>query len=99
VVLGQVPAEGVRAGVQPGLGQRLAQFQDELDGLIRGGRGAGARGPGARFERGLALGPPPGDELAHPSLGHPVGGSHLGLATALDDNGSDHELGFRHRRA
>jgi predicted nuclease of predicted toxin-antitoxin system len=32
VVLGQVPADGFRAGVQPGLGQLLAQGQDQFDG-------------------------------------------------------------------
>jgi hypothetical protein len=37
-----------------------------------------------------------GQQLADPALGDPGGAGGLGLATTLDDNGSDHETGFGH---
>jgi hypothetical protein len=54
VVLGEVPAEGVGAGVVTVLEELLVQAQNQLDGLGWGrtGRGLGAPGPG--LERGLA---------------------------------------------
>jgi len=36
VAVGQVPADGVRAGIKPGIGQLFAQSQDQLHRLRRG---------------------------------------------------------------
>ncbi len=47
VVVGQVPADGVRAGVQAGRGQLLAQLDDQVDDL-GGDRGRGGLGPPER---------------------------------------------------
>ena len=86
------------AGIQALLGQLFAEPDDQLDsgGTDRGGRGV--RAARARLERRLALGPVPGHQPGKPALGHLVGASYLGLATALDNNRGDHKTGLRHPR-
>lgn len=66
MAVGQVPGDGVRAGVQADLGQFLAQLDDQFDGVLgdRGGAGVGA--PGAGHECGLALGAVAGEEFIDP---------------------------------
>ena len=99
MTVGQVPADGVRAGVQPRLSQCLAQLQDELDGLRWGRTWAGVRGPGPGPERGLALGPVAGQEFLDPRAGHPVVSHHLADGALLNGDGSDDQPGFRHALA
>jgi len=97
VVLGQVPAQGVRAGVQALVGQLLTQPDYQLDRRRRDRGRRAVRTPRPRFERGLALGAVAGDQLADPALGHPIPGRHYGLRLAGQHRG-DHELRFRHTR-
>ena len=59
----------------------------------------GLRPPRTRLKGGLALGPVAGDELAHPTLGHPISAGDLSLTTTLQHNRSDHQARFAHRRA
>jgi len=63
VVVFQVPADGVGAGVQAGLGEFLPDLDDQVDGLGRGRVRSGLRAPGAGLEGGLALDPVAGEEL------------------------------------
>jgi hypothetical protein len=87
---------GVRSGVQPGPGQLLAQVQDQLDSLRRGGGRAGVRGPGTGLERGLAFGPVAGQELIDPGTGHPVLGHDLADRALLDGDSGDDQARLRH---
>lgn len=70
VVVGQVPAGGVGAGIQTCFDELLAQPQDEVNNLWRGGVRRASGTPGAWLERSLALGSIPGQELADPALRH-----------------------------
>lgn len=56
MVVLQVPADGVRAGVQARLAELFTQGEDPFDRGGCGGAGPGVRGAGARLERGLTLG-------------------------------------------
>ena len=90
----QVPADGVRAGVQPGLGQLLAQPQHQLDGRGRGRGRRALRAPGLRLERGPARGLVAGLELVHPGTVHAVALGDLGGRLALHEQGGDDQTGL-----
>jgi hypothetical protein len=96
VVVFEVPADRVRAGVQSLTAEPLAELDDQLDrGIGDGGRGR-LGSSGARLERGVALSPVAGHELIHPRAGHPVSGRHLTRAATFNDNSSDHQTGLGH---
>jgi hypothetical protein len=57
VVVFQLPADGVGAGVQAGLGEFLPDLDDQVDGLGRGRVRSGLPAPGAGLEGGPALDP------------------------------------------
>ena len=96
VVVGQVPADGVRPGVQALPGQFLAQPHDQVRSLRADCRRRGLRPPGPRLERGLAFSPVPGHQPGHPALRHPVGPGYLALAPALGDDSGDDKTRLRH---
>ena len=92
--VGQVPADGVGAGVQARGGELVAELEDEFDGLggYRGRAGVGSTGAG--LERGFSLGAVAGDELADPTLGDAVAAGDFGLLAVLEDDGSDDQTGL-----
>jgi hypothetical protein len=51
----QMPGDGVRAGVQPGRGQLLAQLDDQVDHLARDCGRNGLRAAGAGLEDRVAF--------------------------------------------
>jgi hypothetical protein len=61
VVVFQVPAKGVRTGVQAGRGEFVPQFDDLLDDLGRRRIRSAVRAAGPGLEGGLALNPVPGE--------------------------------------
>ena len=97
VVVGQVPADGVRPGVQALPGQFLVQPHDQVpaaSGLIADGevfgrrdRGSNAASPSARY-RATSRDTQP--------LRHPVGPGYLPLAPALGDDSGDDKTRLRH---
>jgi len=98
VVVGEVPADRVRAGVQTYVVELFAQPQYQFDGLRRGRCRTGQRSTRQRLERVLALEPVAGHELADPALGHPVGAGYLGLGLA-GQNCRDDKATLRHPAA
>ena len=99
VVVFEVPGDGLGSGVQAGGGQVGAESEDQLDhGDVQGARG-GLGSTRSGFEGRLALGVVAGDEFGDPAFGDAVGRGDLGLGSALDDNSSDDQPGFRHGRA
>jgi hypothetical protein len=87
----QMPLDGVRAGVQAGSGQLLAELEDQLDGFGRR-RGRDAVGsPGAGFEGSLALGLVTDEELEEPGLTDAVLGGDIADGTVLDHHGGDQQ--------
>ena len=97
VSVAQVPVDGLRAGIQTGIGQLFAEPHDQLDRRLRCRGGTGLRSSGTRFEDGIALGSVTGHELADPALTHPVGAGDFGLGLAGQDRGDDHPT-LRHGR-
>ena len=85
----QVPGDGMRAVIEPFARQVVAQCDDQVDCGLRQPGWAGVRAARPRLERILAFQPVTGHQPADPALRDPVFASHLGLAAALDDNGSD----------
>ena len=55
MLLGQMPGDGVRPGIQPLPGQVTAQPHDQFGGGRRDRGRLVVRPPGSRFERGLTL--------------------------------------------
>jgi hypothetical protein len=55
VVVFEVPLDGVWAGVEPGGGELLAQLDDQVDGLGRGGGRDSVRPPRVGLEGGITL--------------------------------------------
>jgi len=98
VVVLQVPADGVGAGVQAGRGELLPDLGDQVDGLGRCRVRSALRAPGAGLERGLALDPVTGEQLVEPGSGDAVLGGDLTDRTLLDHHGGDHQTGKRHAR-
>src|SRR5215207_374625 len=96
VLLGQVPGDGVRTGVQPLLGQLAAQLDDQLDGRRRDRRRLAVRPPGPSLERRLTLAAVTGEQLVDPLPRHTVGDGYLRNRAAFDNDSSDHQAGFRH---
>jgi hypothetical protein len=93
---GQVPGDGVRAGVEPARGEFGPEGEDAVDGR-RGGRvGTGPGPPGPRLERCLPLPPVAGDQPRHPPRGDPVGAGHVGLRPTLDNDSGDDQPSLRH---
>jgi hypothetical protein len=81
VVMIQVPADGVRPGIQALPGQFLAQPDDQLHGRLSDRRGRGPRPPGPRLER---------------RLRHAVGAGNLTDRPLFDNNSSNDKPGFRY---
>src|SRR5215213_2029125 len=96
VLLGQVPGDGVRTGVQPLLGQLAAQLDDQLDGRRRDRRRLAVRPAGPSLERRLTLAAVTGEQLVDPLPRHTVGDGYLRNRAAFDNDSSDHQAGFRH---
>jgi hypothetical protein len=95
VVVLEVPGDGLGAGVQSGVGQFLADPDDEVDHVdgqrVRGGLGAS----GAGLQGGLALGLVAGLELVDPGAVHAVAGGDLGRCLVVDEQGRDDQAGLR----
>ena len=70
VVVFEVPADGVRAGIEALRGELAAQRDDQLDGALGIAVGE-VLGGATRLERRVALGPVAGHELVHPPLDTP----------------------------
>jgi hypothetical protein len=88
----QVPGGGVRAGVQAGRGQLLAELDDQVDHL-RSHRGRGrVRSTGSRLEGGVALAAIAGQKLIEPGRGDAVLGGDVTDRTVLDHSG-DQQIG------
>lgn len=66
VVVGQVPADGLRAGVQTLIGQFLAEPNDQVHDRQRGRVRVRSRTPGAGLEDGLAVAAVAGEQLIQP---------------------------------
>jgi len=99
VVVGQMPADGVRAGVHAGRGQLLPELDDQVDGL-GGDRGRGGLGsPGAGLEDGVALAAVAGKQLIEPGLGDAVLGGDVTDRSVLDHHSGDHQTVDSHRRS
>jgi hypothetical protein len=89
VMVGQVPADGVRTGVQPGLLELLTQPQHQLDGR-RGSRPRRRpRRPRSGLERRLPFEAVAGHEPADPALGDPVGAGYLRLRLTREHTSDD----------
>ncbi len=99
VVVGQIPAEGVRAGVQPGLAQLFAWPQHQSGGCGVGGGRTGARTAGAGLEGGVALGAVAGQQLVQPGAGDAARGDDLGRSPAFDLDRGEVQPGLRQDRA
>ena len=103
VVVLEVPGDGLGAGVQAGVGQLLADPQDELDHRGRQGGRGGLGASGAGLHRCLALGFVAGLELVDPGAVDAVTGGDLGRALVVDEEGRDDQArlrcGLRHGRA
>lgn len=90
MVVGQVPHDGVRAGVEAGRGEFLTQLRDQVDDL-EGCRGRRAlRSPGAGLEGSLALDAVAGEEFVEPGLGDAVLGGDVADGSVLGHDGGDH---------
>src|SRR4249919_2757460 len=75
--LAQVPGDGLRAGVVPGLDQLLAQPDDSVLNLGTDVSRIAAWAARARLERRLTLNPVAGDQLLHPAPRQAVLASNL----------------------
>jgi hypothetical protein len=93
----QVHRDRVGAGIQPRIGQVLADLDDLVLEVIADPVRARPRSARAWLESCLALGQEPPDELVHPPPGHPVVPGHHGLGSSLDQHRRDHQPRQRHR--
>jgi hypothetical protein len=91
VVVGQVPPDGVGAGVQAGRGQFLPVLEDQVDGLDRDRGACGPGSPGAGLKGGVTLGLVAGEQLEEPGLGDAVLGGDIADGTVLDHHGGDQQ--------
>ena len=98
MVVGQVPGDGVWAGVQALVGQFVAESNDQVYDLERGRVRVGLGPSGAGLEDGLALSAVAGEHLVEPGLRDAVGGGDLGDRTVLDHNCGDQQSGRCHAR-
>ena len=98
VVVGQVPGDGLRAGVQALLGQFLAEPHDQVHDLRWGRVRVGGGPAGAGFEDGLALAAVAGEQLIEPGLRDAIGGGDFTDRTVLDHHGGDQQSGRCHLR-
>jgi len=98
VAVGQVPADGVGAGIEAGVDQLLADPQHQVDSLARGRARGGVWASGAGLEGRLALGAVAGQQLIDPGAGDAVVGDHLRDGSVLDGDSGDDQAGFRHSR-
>jgi hypothetical protein len=93
-----VPDDGVRAGVESGGDQLLADLDDQRDHL-GGNRGrVGLGSSGARLEDRLALDPVAGQQLIQPRPGDAVLGGDVADRTVLDHHSGDQQTVQRHAR-
>jgi hypothetical protein len=98
VVVGQVPANGVGAGVQAGRGQLLAELDDQV-GYFGRDRGRGGLGPsGPWLEDSVPLGAVALQELVEPGLGDAVLEGDFTDRTFLDHHGGDQQSVESHAR-
>jgi len=85
----EVEEDGLRSGVEAGLGELLAQLEDLCHhfgrNLLRGALGT----PGSRFERGVAALAVAGKELKQPAAGDPVPTRQPGRAAPLQHHRLD----------
>src|ERR687892_50061 len=93
VVVGQVPADRVRARVQAGIGELLAQPDDQVHRLRRDRIRRGLRPPGTRLEDRLALGAIARQQLIEPGLRDAVLGGDMANRTLLDHHSGDQQTG------
>jgi hypothetical protein len=89
--------DGVGSGVQPLVGQLLAELDDLLLELHRCLLRAAQGTPGARLQARLTVGLEPVDELMDPLPGDPVVPGHLRLCAPLELDRGDHQSSQRHR--
>jgi hypothetical protein len=79
MVLFEMPDDRVRAGIESGGSELVADAQHKLDDVNRCGVGACARPARARLECAVALGAEAGDESTDPGLRDVVVAGDLGL--------------------
>ena len=96
VVLGEMPGDGVGAGIEALAGQFLPELADQLNGGLGDGGGRVVGASRAWLEGCLAFAAEASDEAADPALGDAVGAGDLTQRAALDDDGGDDETGLRH---
>ena len=96
MVVLEVPADRVRAGIKAPRGELAAQLNDQRDGALGDRRGRGLRAARPRLERRVALGPIASDELIDPRPRHAEAASNLGGRTALNNDSGDHHTGLGH---
>ena len=90
VVVLEVPGAGLGAGVESGLGQSLADPDDQVDARLRDRSGASVGSPGPWCEGGIAFCTVAGQQFIDPGLRDAVGGDHLRDAASFDlDSGDD----------